>query len=127
MEVTLFRNFSVALLMFIILDSLWLGFVIKQKYFKLLSGFKLRKISLLAALIAYILLSLGISFFVTPKVINGTNAFFFGALFGLVVYGVNHFTNYAIFENYKGEYLIIDTLWGSFASGIVSLLVFLSI
>ena len=127
MEIVIFRNFAVALLMFIILDSIWLGFIIKQRYSKLLSGFKLRKISLLSALIAYILLSLGVSFFVIPRVITSTNAFWFGALFGLIIYGFYHFTNYAIFDEYKGEYLIIDTLWGTVASGITTTLVFLAI
>ncbi len=127
MEVALFRNFAVALLMFIILDSIWLGFIIKQRYSKLLSGFKLRKISLLSALIAYIILSFGVSFFVIPRVITSTNAFWFGALFGLIAYGFYHFTNYAIFDEYKGEYLIIDTLWGTIASGITTTLVFLAI
>ncbi len=127
MEVTLFRDFSIALLMFIILDAIWLGFIIKQKYSKLLSGFKLRKISLLSALIAYIILALGIAFFVIPRVVNKTDAFLLGALFGFVAYGFYHFTNYAILEEYKGEYLVIDTLWGTIASGIVSLLVYLAI
>lgn len=127
MELNLLRNFAVALLVFVILDGIWLGFIIKPTYSRLLNRFKLKKINLLSALFAYALLAIGISFFVVPIVSSLANAFLYGALFGLIIYGVYDFTNFAIFENYEPSFVIIDILWGSIASGITTLLVYLAV
>ncbi|MEK6919020.1 MAG: DUF2177 family protein [Nanoarchaeota archaeon] len=122
-----FRNFAIAILIFIMLDGVWLGLIIKPTYSKLLNKFKLKKINLLSALIAYSFLALGIALFVIPRVITPLPAFFFGVIFGLIIYGFYNFTNFAIFDGYEFSFLAIDVLWGAIASGITSILVFLSI
>ena len=127
MELSFLRNFAIALLVFVILDGIWLGFIIKPTYSRLLKRFKIKKTNLLSALLAYALLALGISLLVIPRIITSGNAFLFGALFGLVMYGFYNFTNLAIFDGYELSFLLIDTLWGTIACGITSLLVFLAI
>jgi len=127
MDLEMFRGFAIALLIFVILDGVWLGLIIKKTYSRLLSGFKLRRISLLSALITYIFLAVGISFFVIPRAESVGNAVLNGALYGFLLYGFYNFTNYSIFENYKFEFVLIDMVWGAFASGIASALVFISI
>ena len=127
MELSFLRNFAIALLVFVILDGIWLGFIIKPTYSRLLKRFKIKKTNLLSALLAYALLALGISLLVIPRIITSGNAFLLGALFGLVMYGFYNFTNLAIFDGYELSFLLIDTLWGTIACGITSLLVFLAI
>jgi uncharacterized membrane protein len=120
-------SFFASLLIFVVLDAIWLGLVIKKTYTRMLSGFKLKKISLPSALIAYILLALGVAFLVIPNSLSASGALGFGALLGLCVYGFYHFTNHAIFDNYRTEFLLLDTVWGVFACALTSMLVFLAL
>ena len=62
------------------------------------------------AVIVYLLLALGIYYFIIAP---GRSAWDAGIL-GLVIYGTFDFTNYAMFKNYDLMPAIMDTVWGSF-------------
>lgn len=64
--------------------------------------------------LVYVLLVLGIYFFVLPRTTVGgwRNALFYGAIYGLVVYGVYGTTNHAVLQTWPAEVMIVDTLWG---------------
>jgi uncharacterized membrane protein len=64
--------------------------------------------NLLAAIICYIFLIIGLNYFIIRPNRSVSDAF----LFGLVVYGVYETTNWAIFKNWSIISVIIDTLWG---------------
>lgn len=74
----------------------------------------------LGGLAAWFLLALGISYFVSGG--DPDTAFIRGAIFGFCVYGVYNGTNYATLKNYDVGTAVIDTLWGTLAAGIVSVL-----
>jgi len=50
------------------------------------------------------------------------DAFLVGALSGFIVYGVYNFTNYSTLTHYTLKLAVLDTLWGTFAFGVVSAL-----
>jgi uncharacterized membrane protein len=66
------------------------------------------QIRLHSAIIVYILLTIGLYYFIIKEKKSPYEA----ALLGLVIYGVFDFTNYAIFKNYDIYIGLIDTVWG---------------
>lgn len=78
---------------------------------------------LVPIILTYLILALGFTFFVSPMLYASLyKSFLIGALFGLVVYGVYDFTNYAIFQTYTLRVAIVDIVWGVFLNGIVAMI-----
>jgi uncharacterized membrane protein len=106
---------------FMVLDAVWLGLLMKNFY----RG-QLAPIARLAdggiapnwpaALVVYVLLGTGIALFVMPRAATVSSAAAFGALFGLVVYGVYDFTNYATLRQWPFALTLVDVAWGAVAS-----------
>jgi len=66
------------------------------------------KINFLGAALCYILLIVGINYFIIKPRKSVSDAF----LLGVIIYGVYETTNYALFKNWSILTVIIDTLWG---------------
>ena len=66
------------------------------------------KVNYLAAIITYILLIIGLNYFIIKPRRSVSDAF----LFGLICYGVFEGTAWGIFKNWSVLSVIIDTLWG---------------
>jgi len=66
------------------------------------------EINYLGAAICYILLIIGINYFIIKPHKSVSDAF----LLGVIIYGVFDTTNYAMFKNWSILTVIIDTLWG---------------
>ena len=128
-SIKFFKTYFLSLIAFIILDALWLGFVVRD--------FNLRQLSEIAriengsfemyfpaAAGAYLLMALGMSAFVAPRTkgLSSLAAFAWGALMGLVVYGIFDLTNLAILKNYPVIFVAADMAWGTFVFGLVALL-----
>ena len=75
-------------------------------------------------LIAWGLLALGIVVFVLPLAHKSLiKLVAYGALYGLIVYSVFNWTNFAMFKNYNNWKVIMpDILWGIFACTLVSII-----
>ena len=69
------------------------------------------------AAIVYILLAIGLYYFIIKP---GRSALDAGIL-GLVIYGTFDFTNYAMLKNYDIQVAIMDTIWGSLLFAITTL------
>ena len=99
----------ISAIIFVILDSIYLNFI--KDYFSkqvmLIQGSTI-KMDLLATLICYIFLILGINYFIIKPRRSVQDAF----LLGLIIYGVYETTNKAIFSKWSWLTVIIDTLWG---------------
>ncbi len=113
------------ILTFMILDGIWLGFVMKTFYVTNLAP--LGRIVdggvvpvWWAAVLVYVCLGLGIAVFVVPRATTLGGAALFGALFGLVVYGVYDMTNYSTLTQWPLGLAIADIGWGAFASAVVA-------
>jgi uncharacterized membrane protein len=64
----------------------------------------------------YALLGTGIALFVIPRASTVSLAAVYGALFGLVVYGVYDFTNYSTLRQWPFVLTLVDVAWGTCAS-----------
>jgi uncharacterized membrane protein len=69
-----------------------------------------------AALVVYVLLGTGIALFVIPRAPSVPLAAAYGAVFGLVVYGVYDFTNYSTLRQWSLMLTLTDVTWGAVAS-----------
>lgn len=119
----------VGIVSFMVLDGIWLGFVMKDFYrAQLMSIGRIVDGAFApvwsAAAPVYLLLGLGVAVFVVPRVNSIGAAASLGALFGLVVYGVYDLTNYSTLAAYPLKLTIADMLWGAVACGIASVVTY---
>ena len=99
----------VSAIVFIILDFVYLNVI--KGYFdnqiKSVQGSPI-KINYLGAALCYILLIVGINYFIIKPRKSVSDAF----LLGIIIYGVYETTNLALLKNWSILTVIIDTLWG---------------
>ncbi len=120
-------QYLVALVILLIIDSLWLGFIMKKFYHTEL-GTLMRTVDgqfkpvLWAAGMVYFALALGIVVFVLPRTAELTQSFLYGVCLGFIIYGVYDFTNLATIQNWSLKLTFADVAWGSFLCGTTSLL-----
>ena len=106
---------------FMALDGIWLGVLMKNFYRDQLAPIvRLADGGIApnwpAAFVVYALLGAGIALFVVPRAATVSLAAAYGALFGLVVYGVYDFTNYATLRQWPFVLTVADVAWGTVAS-----------
>jgi uncharacterized membrane protein len=106
---------------FMVLDGIWLGVLMKNFYRQQLAPIvRLADGGIApnwpAALVVYALLGIGIALFVIPHASTALQAAAYGALFGLVVYGVYDFTNYSTLRQWPFVLVLADVAWGTVAS-----------
>lgn len=105
------------------MDMIWLGFISKKLYDSQIGHLLKKTDGLLtpnfsAAALVYIAIASGILLFVLPRVQQDyMSALKYGALFGMIVYGVYDFTNYSILKDWPLKITIIDFLWGTCLCG----------
>lgn len=128
--------FVQTLVIFLVIDGLWLGIIARDFYqgqLRIIDNLgpgQPIKFNYFSAVGAYFLMALGFELFVRPQLTfsdnNWTkllNSFMVGGLFGLVLYGVYDFTNYAIFSRWTELFVFVDILWGVFVYTAVSFIV----
>ena len=113
---------------FMVLDSLWLGLLMRTFYREQLAPIVRLGNGGIApnwpsALVVYVLLGTGIALFVVPRASTLPSAAAFGGLFGLVVYGVYDFTNYSTLRQWPFVLTLADTAWGTLASALAAVAV----
>jgi uncharacterized membrane protein len=111
------KNFLVTLIIFLGIDFVWLGLIAKNFYDQQLSAFS-RTLNWPAAILTYLLIALGLVLFVLPQVKNnGFQAIYWGAIFGLIVYGVYDLVNLATLADWTLKMTLVDVFWGMFVCG----------
>ena len=106
---------------FMVLDGVWLGLLMKNFYRQQLAPIvRLADGGIApnwpAAFVVYALLGTGIALFVIPRASTASLAAAYGAVFGLVVYGVYDFTNYSTLRQWPFVLALADVAWGAVAS-----------
>ena len=119
------------LISFILLDYIWLSQIAKKFYLTNLQDHVLLKDGALVPYLpaipfVYIVAIIGIWVFAIPKVTTSLSAFFMGSLLGFVMYAFYDFTNLATLKEYPWSLTIVDTLWGTFLVGVVTLIIYLT-
>ena len=114
---------------FMVLDGLWLGVLMKNFYrdqlapiARMAAGGGMAP-NWPAAFVVYVLLGTGIAVFVIPRAATVPLAAGYGALFGLVVYGVYDFTNYSTLRQWPFAVTLADVAWGAVATAACAALV----
>jgi uncharacterized membrane protein len=127
------KLFIVVVFMFVLLDAIWLGLIMKGFYNQELGELARRNQGALAprwgaAVLVYLLIPAGLVLFVRPLLKSQDAfpvAFAWGALFGLVVYGVYDLTNFAVIDKWTLRMTVFDIAWGATICGGVSVFIWL--
>jgi uncharacterized membrane protein len=122
------KIFAIILPVFLALDLLWLGVIMKTFYSQQLGELARRHGASLAprwgaATLVYLLIPAGLILFVRPLLEENASywrAIGWGALYALVVYGVYDLTNLAVLERWTLRMTVADIAWGVTLCGIVS-------
>lgn len=112
----------------LLLDYIWLAKLMQGFYISQLGPYaRVRGTTIVpvywAAAIVYLLLPLGIVLFALPRVDPAhlvQSSLAWGAMFGLVVYGVYDMTNMSTLERWPVRMVWIDICWGCFLCGVTT-------
>ena len=114
------KSFLTILVIMLLLDSVYLYFT-KSIFGELVAKIQrtAMQFRIEGAIIVYILLALGLYYFIVKPGLSAWEA----GLLGLVIYGTFDFTNYAMLKNYDLKTAIMDTVWGSLLFALTTLIV----
>ena len=118
-----FRNYFISLVVFLLIDMIWLIFISRSLYSKHLGYIMAPKVNFLAAFIFYMIFILGLMVFViNPALITESwkSALFLGMLFGIVTYATYDLTNLATVKDWPMIITVVDLIWGTVVSGITA-------
>lgn len=110
----------VSAIVFLLLDFIYLNLIKNyfNKQIKDVQGSEI-KINFMGVVLCYIILILGINYFI----INPRKSVMEAFLLGMLIYGVYETTNYALFKNWSIITVIIDTLWGGILFAVTTYIV----
>lgn len=115
--------YGAALVIFVIVDSLWLGNMAPRLYKPILGDILLAQFNLKAAIVFYLLYPVGLVIFAINPALKGgglATALMYGALFGLFTYATYDLTNQATLRNWSTLITVVDIAWGSFLGAVTS-------
>ncbi len=118
---TLAMTYLSTLVVFLVLDTIWLGLVAGTFYTAVLDGAMLDTVRIVPAVLFYLLYVAGIVAFVLPRV--GRNlgaAAVYGAFFGLCAYGTYDLTNDAVLRVWTWQLTVTDMAWGAVVTAVAS-------
>ncbi len=107
----------ISILILLILDFLWIGLFMKNRYqneIKQIQGTQM-SVNIAYAVVSYVLMAVGLVLFVLPNIRSEhrlLDSFKYGFLFGIVVYGIYDFTAVAVISKWNMTTAILDVLWG---------------
>jgi uncharacterized membrane protein len=119
-------SFVASLVTMTIIDATWLG-VIAPKFYKKYIGFIMSDSpNWYAATAFYIIFIIGLTTFVVYPGWKNSDSLLhvglFGALFGLVTYATYDLTNQATLKNWPFTVTVVDMIWGTILSALVSII-----
>ena len=116
-------TYLLALVLFLAMDLVWLGYVAKDFYLSRMGAIMLDRPKMGIAVLFYTVYVIGLMIFViTPALSDGNwqTAALNGALFGFFTYLTYDATAYAVLKGYDPVIAVIDTGWGSLIGAVVS-------
>lgn len=111
------------LLAMLVLDGLWLGWLMKDFVQQRLGPLMLEKPNFAIAGLFYLLYAAGVWFFAIRPVAAGdgwTRAALLGAALGFLAYMTYDLTNAATLKNWSIQFSVVDVLWGTFATAVAA-------
>ncbi len=122
------KLYILTILIFFIVDILWLGVVAKAYYRRQLNGILAQNVNWTAAIVFYLIYIGGILIFAVRPSIEAqsvTRAALLGALYGLFTYATYDLTNMATIEGWPLQFAVVDIGWGIILCASVSSLSYL--
>jgi uncharacterized membrane protein len=115
--------YGTALVVFGLVDAVWLLLMGNRLYRPVLSDMLLANLRPVPAILFYLLFPVGIVVFVAmPAIKTGgmSSALIFGLLFGTIAYATYDLTNYATLRNWTLQLAVTDIVYGSLATALAS-------
>ena len=103
------KKFVISIILLLAIDSTYLYIMgpIVAKHIRMIQGSTM-SINLYGAALAYLCMSLSLTYFILTKNNSVKDAF----ILGVLIYGVYEGTNWATFRQWPPFVVVIDTLWG---------------
>ena len=117
------KQYFIALLTFLMIDSVWLLVIAKNFYAKHLGYLMTKNPNLTAAGIFYLIYILGLVVLVISPSLEKRSlimAILTGAIFGLCSYATYDLTNMATIKDWPLIVTIVDLIWGTILSGSIA-------
>ena len=121
------KLYSVAVVIFLIIDLIWLGVVARSFYQTQIGHLMRPTVNWAAAAAFYLLFVLGIVVLSVMPAIERqslTHAIILGGLLGLVTYAAYDLTNLATLEGFPLKVALVDLVWGTVLCATVSTMTF---
>jgi uncharacterized membrane protein len=115
--------YAVTAVVFLVLDALMLGFVMRPLFERHIGHLLLDNIRYGAAAVFYLAYLAGLVWLVSlPALREGTNlqALIGGMVIGAMAYGTYEFTSYAIMKDWHPTMVIADLAWGTVLTGVAA-------
>jgi len=112
-----------SLIVFLALDTVWLGVVGGSLYTSVLGDIMLNGFRIVPAVLFYALQITGILVFVLPLARQQgrlSAAVAYGAFYGICTYGTYDLTNHAVLRVWTTQLTVIDMVWGAIVTGAAS-------
>ncbi len=118
-------HYLITFAVFFVIDIVWLSLIAKKLYAQYLGYIMSTNVNWIAAILFYLLFIVGVLVFVIEPHLanpNMTQLIFRAALFGLVTYATYDLTNLATLKDWPLNITIIDLIWGTSLSTLVSVI-----
>lgn len=129
---TFFKVAGISVIIFILLDMLWLAFIARSLYFRELSYLAEVEngrivFNLPAGILAQVIIALGLAVFVSLAIMVDNrlvSAIGMGAFAGFVLYCTYDLTNLSFVKGYPLFISLVDIAWGTFQGLLAGIYVF---
>lgn len=115
--------YIVSVVVFFLIDMLWLGFVAPSLYKSQIGHLMADTVKWPIAILFYLLFLVGLLIFVLIPALEGEglrHALIFGALFGFFTYATYDLTNWATLRDWPTLISLVDMAWGTVLTMAVS-------
>jgi uncharacterized membrane protein len=122
------KLYFATLIVFFVIDMIWLGFVAREFYQQHLGFLMAPAVNWAAAITFYLLFIVGILVFVVLPGLQENSlqmTLLRAALFGLITYATYDLTNLATLKDWSLLLTVVDMIWGTVLSVMVSLASFM--
>ncbi|MEM9063609.1 MAG: DUF2177 family protein [Pseudomonadota bacterium] len=123
-------GYIAALILFIVLDLVWIKFVMRPIFTQTLGDLMLEDPRMMPAIVFFIFYQMGILYLAVVPAIEADSwatAGLHGALIGLIAYGTYESTNLATLKRWTSRMAAIDVSWGVVSSTITALFGFMMV
>ena len=115
--------YAVCLIVFLVMDFIWLGWVAQPFYHEQLGELLSPKVVWPAAIAFYIMYIIGLIIFCVAQALqrqSWRHALLVGALYGFFTYATFEFTNFALIRDWPFGLVPVDIAWGVILCAVVS-------